>query len=242
MTEIENILKALKSQIKINKFEQLTPADCLLVYETVMQNSLDHLAIADILAQKQKYGSAITHSVLASEEMTKALILYVNGIGIRLSNVKGFKSFFYKHTPRHKLANFMLFFQLFLKPLNELFQNIQTNNNIDKDGINKLLDKHTSVFEDTFEDIEWWTTADSLKNKGLYVDYRNKTISPSDLKEEDFKLAMKTVLKYMSFCDNILSTLKSLDKATLNSYCKLSKTKQFREFLESVFSSCTSKD
>jgi len=242
MTEIENILKALKSQIKINKFEQLTAAECLLVYETVLQNSVEHLTIADILAENKKYGSAITHTVLASEEMTKALILYVNGIGIRLSNVKGFKSFFYNHTPRHKLTNFMLFFHLFLKPLNELFQNIKTNTNISKDEINKLLDNYTSDFEDTIEDIGWWTMADDLKNKGLYVDYKNRIISPSDLQEEDFKLALKTVLKYMDFCNSFFATLKNLDKKTLDSYSKFSKTKEFREIIESVFSSCTSRD
>lgn len=242
MTEIENILRALKSQIKINRFEQLTPADCLLVYETVKQNSLDHLAIADILAEKGKYGSAITHTVLASEEMTKALILYVNGIGIRLSNVKGFKSFFYRHTPRHKLANFMIFFNLILKPMNELLQSIKKDNNIDKEAINTLLDKHKNTFEDTIDDIEWWTYADTLKNKGLYVDYRNKTISPSDLKEEDFKLALKTVANYVIFCENLLSTLRELDENNLNNFRKISKTKQYRELLETVFSSCASTD
>jgi AbiV family abortive infection protein len=165
MTEMEDILKVLKSKIKINRFEQLTPADCLLVYETVIHNSIDQLEIADILAQNRKYGSAITHSVLASEEMTKALILYVNGIGIRLSNVKGFKNFFYKHTPRHKFANYILFFNLFLKPLNEIFQNIKANSNIDEKEINKLLDKHSKDFEGTFDDIDWWMSADTLKNK-----------------------------------------------------------------------------
>ena len=242
MKEIEDILKELKSKIKINRFEQLSPADCLLVYENVKQNSLDHLVIADILAQKRKYGSAITHTVLASEEMTKALILYVNGIGIRLSNIKGFKNFFYRHTPRHKLANFMLFFNLFLKPLNELFRNFRNNNNIDKEGINSLLNKHKTIFEDTMDDIEWWTYADTLKNKGLYVDYKNKIISPADLKEDDFKLALKTVGNYVIFCENLLSTLLQLDEQTLNSFRKISMTQQFKEQLESIFSNCISKD
>jgi len=76
----------------------------------------------------------------------------------------------------------------------------------------------------------------------LYVDYKNRIISPAELNEKDFKLAMKAVLKYVDFCNSILLTLKNLDEKSLHSYCKISRTKKFREILESVFSRCTSKE
>jgi AbiV family abortive infection protein len=241
--KLDKLFKEWQKNNPQKRFEDLKREECLLVYDTVIQNAKEHLEISDLLANNKKYGSAITHAVLASEEMTKALILFVNGKGIRLNNIKGFVSFFYGHQPRHKLANFMTVFYLFLNPLMELLKSIKENDSeLNEEKVKRILDKYQPNFDDTFNDIDWWFSADDYKNRGLYVDYNNKILSPSDLTESDFRISLKTSMGYIMICNNLIESIRKIsddDFKKINVFCN---TKRFNNFLSTMFSSCVSKE
>lgn len=240
--KLDDLIKELQKKNPKKRFEDLKREECLQVYETVIQNAKEHLEISDLLANNKKYGSAITHAILASEEMTKAFILFVNGKGIRLNNTKGFVSFFYGHQPRHKLANFMTLLYLFFKPFSEILKIVQEKGlEINEEQIKKVLDINESMFKDSFTGIDWWLSADNLKNRGLYVDYNNQILRPNDLNADDFKTSIKVVMSYIMQVNGIIDNIQKIPENDFEKIIVFSKTQRFEFFLSTIFSSCIMK-
>lgn len=230
---LEEVLKLLKKQIKIRSFEQISQNECLQYYETVIFNSKEHIEISAILAENKKYGSAIVHQILAAEEMTKALVLYVNGKGLNISNIKGFKSFFYKHKPRHILAQFMLTFYTIMKPFMDFYKQIKSIDNLETFNYADFFNQYQEQIEQ-IADNDWWYNADSLKNKGLYVDYSNRIYTPSSLNENDFRESLKNVSEYGTFCLELIKTIENLNVTELNTLIEISKTESFRNSISNL--------
>jgi AbiV family abortive infection protein len=230
--DLPKILEFLKKQIHVREFHQISQEECLETYNKVIENANEHLNIGLILADNTKYGSAIVHVIFASKEMTKALVLYVNGKGINLSNVKGFKSFFYRHKPRHFFAHFMLMLYTFMKPLISILQNTKTQN-VTQSLINETFDNSKSSIEQAI-DNDWWFQADSLKNRGLYVDYSNKLVTPSDFKLDDFKIASKNVIEYIGFCNSLILAIENLSESGLKEIIEMSKEKWFKDLITTI--------
>lgn len=84
--------------------------------------------------------------------------------------------------------------------------------------------------------MDFWFMADNMKNKGLYVDFRNQLLKPQDLDKEQFELTIISCLKHFNLCNNILEIVKTSSPEVLEFWQKQSNKKEFKEIVSLFFS------
>ena len=92
MNKERNLLKLLKDD------------QCLIAFKEAIINASDHLESSKAIAEIGKYGIAISHLVLGTEEIIKGFLLRLQSIGINLRNIPSIHLYFTDHIIRHKLA------------------------------------------------------------------------------------------------------------------------------------------
>lgn len=235
LEELKIIVENFKNQIVIRKLDQITIDECLIVYQPIQENAVNHFAIADLLAKNEQYGSAITHSILGAEEMTKAVIIFLNGNKINLQSIRGYKGLIQSHLPRHTFANIIGMMATMIEPMLTIFKHFKMDN-CDSEGLVKsTLDNYDQKLEKDINDLDFWFKADIMKNKGLYVDFKNQIIKPQDLTKDDFDSTMKSCLKHYNLCTNIISTVQNTTPEVLKFWQQKSNTKEFKDIVSLFF-------
>lgn len=214
-------------------FVTISKKECLEVYKELITSQERHFKSAEALANIEEYGQAISHLILGSEELVKGLILYLDGIGLRIRSIKGVKKFFRDHRTRHFTAGVFMFLSQTIKPLMTMVERFRvllhqpterenmtalektviTN---DKEAAEKITKEWTEnegklMFEKMMIQMDFWQEADDLKQLGLYVDYNEKLLLPRQLTKVDYENA------YFStsiFCDECKSLIKYFESTT----------------------------
>ena len=86
-------------------FLNISPEKCLNSYTELLENSDRHFYIATLIADKDEFGMAISHLILGSEELVKAIIIYLDGFGLNIRTIKGVNVLFNHHKPRHYISS-----------------------------------------------------------------------------------------------------------------------------------------
>lgn len=58
-------------------FLEISKQECLNNYQKLIDNSVRHFKVAEIIFNNEEYGIAISHLILGTEELVKAFILYL---------------------------------------------------------------------------------------------------------------------------------------------------------------------
>ncbi len=235
LEELKVIVENLKKQIVIRKLDQITIDECLIVYQPIQENAVNHFAIADLLANNKQYGSAITHSILGAEEMTKAVIIFLNGNKINLQSIRGYKGLIQSHLPRHTFANIIGMMATMIEPMLTIFKHFKMAHSDSEGLVKSALDNYDHKLEKDINDLDFWFKADIMKNKGLYVDFKNQIMKPQDLTKDDFDSTIKSCLKHYNLCTNIISTVQNTTPEVLKFWQQKSNTKEFKDIVSLFF-------
>lgn len=211
----------------MKKFNNLSKREIPDVCNSLLENSKVLLKSAELLSQKENFGVATSLTILGGEELVKAAFLYFRGKGFQFMQFEGFKGVFTNHAPKHeaaKVAELLRIFDALIK-LNEFSS--------EKDGVKTGDRTARSVF--TFlkmaisflepiskmsQNIEWWINADNLKNRGLYVDYKNELLSPSQITSTDYDKAVNIIGELSNRFEKIKSFLDPMRKENLDKLVK----------------------
>jgi AbiV family abortive infection protein len=162
-------------------------------------NARAHRHAARVLTAEKSFGCAVSHLVLGSEEVAKAVILISVGYGVEWDD-KYLKVWFTRHWPRHFAGQFTIMLEAVLE------RHFPRG---DMEGMNpgaqlraawrmmRFLRKNlvSEIFAlgndpELAKQIEWWGEADELKQRGFYVDYTSgKWRTPSNAAYVDLLLA-----------------------------------------------------
>lgn len=219
------------------KFLNLSRQECLENYQTIIDNSDRHFKVAETIADKKEFGIAISHLILGSEELVKALIIYLDGEGLQIRKVKGVQKFFYQHTIRHFFSGIFFLLSNVIKPMlqfvnrfKKLLNNTEartsmtefetamlTNDKIKTEKLTKEWGEKTAKqYADKFElYYEFWMDAETHKQRGFYVDYEDKLFSPSQITEKNYLQANEITNSFRQEClvlINYVLSLKDNDK------------------------------
>lgn len=210
----------------MKNLQTLSPKDCLEIYSKLILNSEVLCKTSQKAASSQDYGVATSLMILASEELVKGILLYFKGIGINYSPIKELRNVFYQHKPKHEIGMLMELLRLF-----EIQMNIEKHNLSKRKGtkfIDKLLNGLNYVhaiiepIATAGKNLEWWNKADTLKNRGFYVDYNDHVLLPSEIKQETFDEALK-----------ILSDLKKRFKI-IQLFIQRNKSNEVSQFIDVI--------
>lgn len=95
----------------------LSRKECLAVYKDILIKAKEKFDSAEILAKSKKFDSATALLIVGNEDLLKAFILYLDGIGFQFRSVKGMKSLFENHKLRYLLALILSFLIIFERDL-----------------------------------------------------------------------------------------------------------------------------
>lgn len=237
------------------KFLNLSRQECLDIYQELINNSDRHFKVAEKIADIKEFGIAISHLVLGTEELVKALIIYLDYEGLEIRKVKGVKKFFYDHQIRHFFSGIFFLLTSVIKPMmqlvnrfKELIHNSQARTSMtefetavlsnDKSKAEKITkewgDKNAKEYTDKFSlYFDFWTDAEIHKQRGFYVDYDDQLFSPSQLNEKKYLQAYEITNSFRQECKELIEYVRSLQDRDKKMFAKTINTnKEFYKMIE----------
>lgn len=182
-------------------FLDLTPAECLSVYQSVMDNGAEFFKTAELLAENNYFGKAITHLILGTEEAIKGLCLLLEGHDFDLRKIKEVQGIFKYHLPGHNIIRDTFSIWMVVRYIYDI-----KNNHSWRNILANLLKAVITILP-AVGNYEWWQTADQLKQRGLYTDYKNGILQPANLIREEYEEAMRRTTpvykEVLQFADDI---------------------------------------
>lgn len=177
-------------------------------YTLALENTLAHFQAAELIAEKNNYGIANSHLILASEEAIKAYMCYSKFYEPEML-IKDFEKYFRNHKSKHNAIKDLSFFKNFMfeimkvitKPMKQLAKEKNWDFNDEeflakrKEGVQNLI-KWLGTIPDIDHNEQWWNEANTNKNKGFYVDVinnSNKWQFPNQITKEDYEKSHKIV-------------------------------------------------
>lgn len=154
-------------------------------YLLALSNARRHLTCAEVLAANDQHGAAVAHLALASEETIKTLALFMvsEGLAPREAYLRALLT---QHAPRQFLGALMAIGEFFatswipmITRLNEEFPDRSSETYFQTRAervrgfvaeLNRIAD--APVGETGVGFLDWWGRADALKQRGLYVDFK----------------------------------------------------------------------
>lgn len=164
-----------------------------------LQNAHRHLRAAKVLSEKHLYGFASTHAVLAIEELAKAWVLVLYGMGVKIPS-EMMTEILIKHPPRHGIIFGFLYVFMIQYVVARTTKRVQQRHGV-KGYPPELRDEWAAELTREFESLssrspkkepvlavwEWIRDANDLKNRGLYVDFDGvKWIDPQRVSARSF--------------------------------------------------------
>lgn len=212
-------------------FVTISRKEGLLAYKELINSQERHFKSAATLASIQEYGHAISHLILGSEELVKALIVYFDGIGLSIRSVKGVKKFFRDHKTRHSFVTLFCMLSLTIKLLmklieryKELLHEPEKRDNMTefekvlmltgKPRTEEIAEECVRVFgnkelNQVSNEIDFWRQADELKQKGFYVDFQDELVTSQTLTKTDYDMAYSATSLFCIDCKTLIENFEN---------------------------------
>lgn len=198
-------------------------------YTKIYLNGLKHIQLAKKLGTDKDYGTAITFFILGIEELIKYLVIPDWLADRQRFTDKEINSLFTSHAAKHEvIIEFLestkldfgeknlqsIFYKMTNISLTDELIAVQKNRFREIGTIVGLTEQHLTSNE-TEAFIQWVKRkANTLKNRGLYVDRENQSvhlskanlISPDSIGEQDYNLVLKfteSFLKQVTFSKDL---------------------------------------
>ncbi|HTH32130.1 MAG TPA: AbiV family abortive infection protein [Lacibacter sp.] len=190
---------------------ELTNKECRDCYPELKQNAEQLFASSKLLAEHHQYGHAIGLLILGAEEYIKSFFLFLEGYGFNLLKFKEVQAVFL-----HRGAHYMILrdsYSIWLL----LGQVLDHNPALSTETTDlKLLRTKLSLLRSRNQS-HWWEKADHLKQKGLYADYLQRLVSPSNLTASDYKNAVSKTAAIPTETARYIKLIKELNNRDLTS-------------------------
>lgn len=187
--------------------------------QLALENAKKLFESAELIAEKENYGLAISLLVLSAEEAAKAMSTFMQGLHPD-GKTDDFEKVFNDH--KYKLANIreaVLFSRVFKNASNllyaEIFKDIENESVTDdemasmkSEGVKKVEDYFKSIIgskeTDLSRDGDWWRGAKSLKEDGFYVRVNNhKWHTPRNMEKPSYLKTKNYVVEFLQMAFTI---------------------------------------
>ncbi|WP_264550273.1 AbiV family abortive infection protein [Flavobacterium sp. N2820] len=186
----------------MSQFLNISPKNSKSLHCQIYKNAQKLRRDAMLVAQNNKsYSTATSLIVLSSEEVIKAILVLLHSEGYDVYKIKYAKKFFSDHKIRHELAKLIEAVNGIIESGMEYEKNEKSNvkkfqNEEWNSFFNFIVDAKNAIqpFLKTGSRMKLLEKFNDNKNKGLYTDYRNELLIPSQVINEDlFNSCKETV-------------------------------------------------
>ncbi len=203
----------------------------ILGYEMTIKNAKRLNKLANISAEQKEFGIACSLSILAAEEAIKAFFILAQHYN-KIDVIDDFEQIFKEHKTKHSyipvtshlfevLINIVFINGGMLKYLYEaLLQIIEEIPKVEQQKIRKGLAPFLKLLKEKSpqesktvnakDAMNWWSHANSLKQRGLYVNKTtNRWMNPEDITEIDYNNTTKFTSPIVMHSDRIYELIKT---------------------------------
>lgn len=207
-------------------------------YPEIISNSSEQYRVANRLAEEENYGMAISHLLISTEEMVKALIIILDAEGFEFRKVKGMDMFFKNHEIRFFIGFLTFIITLFGEDFIKELEKIKKEPSRIKEIID--LQKNKPMFELKLKwyflrklivikkEFAWFSQAEVFRQNGFYVDMKGDLISPLKLTKLEYKEAKTRIEKVNKTIKYLIESLDSND-SEMKEYIKKFKLQFIQE-------------
>lgn len=202
-------------------FLNISKKECVTASKEVLKNSDKHFELAEKLYLLNENGSAISHTIIGSEELIKALILHLDSIGFNFRQIKGMKGIFDNHQLRYFISFIIFSFSVVSDELKFFIEKIRNkeigieqleefNRKMKVDDAEfkvKIFTKIISKIEFLLNEINWFSNFDLFRQKGFYVDFENEIKTPLQATEQDYTSIMVRIERVRKTVFEIIDSL-----------------------------------
>ena len=196
-------------------FFDISIEECGKVYSEVQKNAENHFKSADILAEANDYSNAVAHLILGSEELIKALVLFLESKNFDFREIEVFKKLFSNHKARHAVIKEFYSVIIFLKKL--LSPDKFKSNHWLATAANFIINGAEGALA-AINNHDWWDNAETLKQNCFYVDYSDGLKLPEAIAKEDYDKASKFVTSLKEDIRLIITGFSKASEAELNKF------------------------
>ena len=178
----------------------------ILIFYNAKRLRKDAILVAK---ENKSYSSATSLLILSSEEAIKALLVLLHSEGFHVYKIEGAKKFFSDHKIRHNISKFIEAISGFVEVFNKVEDREATKLfNKNQDFWNGLRNGLARIIEVTKPIIATGLRINKLeefnvnKNKGFYVDYKERLLIPTN------EIGVKKYTETIEIIDRIFKTYK----------------------------------
>ncbi|KAA5826252.1 AbiV family abortive infection protein [Algibacter amylolyticus] len=171
----------------------------IVIYNNARQLRKDAILLAET---NKSYSSATSLLILSSEEVIKATLVFLHSQGYKVYLIKGAKRFFSDHKIRHEVAQLVEVGSSLMETITiweeqrekPLFKTKVKWLDWGLNGLNDLV-KSVQPLVDSGKRIEKLQEFNDLKNQGLYVNYKDKLLTPQFQIDADEYTTVKNIVE-----------------------------------------------
>ncbi len=149
------------------------------------------------LAEIQDFGGATSMAIISVEELVKSLVIYLDGIGFEIRNVKGINRIFRNHQVRYIIAYAMFVMSVFgdeiikwLLEYRDKPEEIEKFHSAIVNNEKKLKSKVMFYFFRKLillkKEFKWFSQVDVFRQDGFYCDYHEQLKTPISITKKDY--------------------------------------------------------
>lgn len=224
-----------------NLLKLLSDQECYEGYKKAFETANVHNISADSIAKNGHYGTAVSHLILGTEELTKGLLLFAQSFGINVRNVPGIHLFFSDHVLKHQFAIYVNTMYPTLKLLMGVIRKMHTEihypekkveyTSVEKAFLSKDEKKLHAAFRNLPELLDWWDEANSNKNKGFYVDYKTSLETPMQVEQKEYDQAVFISNAYKKQLEEIIAVFENMSPEEKSETIANDKKMKFSKFI-----------
>lgn len=189
------------------------------IYPQIISNSTAQYNTAITIASSGQPGIAVSHLLISSEEMIKALIVALDSIGFKFRAIKGMDIFFRNHEIRFFISSIVFAVSIFGEDLIAFLPTLKKNPQIIIDfyhGDANARDARIKWYLmrkilEIRKEIGWFSKAETFRQNGFYVDMKENFSSPNNISAEEFEQARVRIEKVNKTTKYIIDTFTSND-------------------------------
>lgn len=198
-----------------NSFFSVPREELLKFYPAIKSNSQSQYNVGLKLAAEGNNGPAISHLLISTEEMIKALIVVLDAKGFNFRNIKGMNVFFKNHEIRFFVGYLIFIMTLFgedlVKAMSKMREDPKSINlhalYFDKPRLNlKLKWYFLRKFIVINKEMHWFSKAEVFRQNGFYVDMKGDLVSPLKLTDKEFNEAKERLEKINKSTQSLIDT------------------------------------
>ena len=156
-------------------FDSLNAKECAEVFPSLIDNAERHFAVAHHIATINEFPNAVAHLILGAEELVKATVLMLKSKEIDVNDAIGYDILFSKNNARHTVLKDFFSVWIGIKEILNLPKSKEQYTL--KYLFNMVIAEFVGIVKGR-DNLNWWEKVDSLKQRCMYVDFKNALVLP----------------------------------------------------------------